>query len=56
MNANDHYLKIETKLMKSSWDFLPEIPSSFKEKIRQLLRVVITLKIFLSKVTSVTSI
>lgn len=32
MNANEHYLKIETKLMKSSWDFLPEIPSSFKEK------------------------
>jgi len=32
VNGNDHYLKIETKLMKSSWDFLPEIPSSFKEK------------------------
>ncbi len=32
INANDNYLRIETKLMKSSWDFLPEIPPSFKEK------------------------
>ena len=32
INANDNYLRIETKLMKSSWEFLPEIPPSFKEK------------------------
>ena len=32
INANDNYLRMETKLMKSSWDFLPEIPPSFKEK------------------------
>ena len=32
IDSNENYLIIETKLMKSSWDFLPEIPSSFKEK------------------------